>query len=252
MKKWGLFFGLLIVTAATASVLSADFPTFTYITEESPPDNFTDKGELKGLSVDLLKKMWEKMGIPPQKMELLPWSRGYEMVQTQPHTVLFSMARLPEREKLFKWVGPTRTTTFAVVAKKGARINITKKEELQKYRIGTVRNDYSEALVLKSGVPLSSLDRSDDNPAVARKFKAGRFDLFVYSESGLDSFLKEVGMSKKDCQVVYTLPGAEISYAFHKDTPDADVRKFQQALNAILNDKAYLQLLHKYKLNARQ
>jgi polar amino acid transport system substrate-binding protein len=241
--------GFCWLTGSVAG-LAADLPVYMYITEESPPDNFTENGQLKGLSVELLKKMWEKMGVPAQKIEVLPWSRGYEMIRTQPNTVLFAMTRIPEREKLFKWVGPTRTTKFIVVARKDAPIKITKKEDLQKYHIGTVRNDYSEAMILKAGVAEGALDRSDDNPTVARKFKAGRIDLVVYSELGLDSFLKNVGMSKKDCRVVYTLPGADISYAFHKDTPAAEIKRFQQALDAVLKDKSYMQLLNKYQLTS--
>ena len=65
-----------------------------------------ENGELKGYCVDILKAVWKNMGGSEQPILVLPWARGYAMVQKEPNHMLFAMARTPERENQFKWVGP--------------------------------------------------------------------------------------------------------------------------------------------------
>ena len=48
------------------------------------------------------------MGTPvsPAQVHLVPWNEGYQAALTGNNTVIFSTARLPERESSFKWAGP--------------------------------------------------------------------------------------------------------------------------------------------------
>ena len=92
-----------------------DASTLTYMTEEYPPYQYKEAGTLKGLSVDLLKLMWAKMGVPEQAIAVYPWARGYNLIQNHPNSVLFSMIRTPEREQMFKWVGPIFTARTVLI-----------------------------------------------------------------------------------------------------------------------------------------
>jgi polar amino acid transport system substrate-binding protein len=82
--------------------------TLTYYTEQLPPYSYQENGTLTGISVDLLESITEKMGakVPREEVYLVSWTEGYEKALTQHGTVLFSMARTPEREQSFKWAGP--------------------------------------------------------------------------------------------------------------------------------------------------
>ena len=57
------------------------------------------------------------------------------------NTVLFTTARSPEREQLFKWAGPIVSGRFVLLAKVDKNINITAPEDLKKYRIGAIKDD---------------------------------------------------------------------------------------------------------------
>ena len=80
----------------------------TYYTEQLPPYNYMENGTLEGISVDLLEAITEKMGkkVTREEINLVPWTEGYQTVLTRNNTVLFTTARLPEREQSFKWAGP--------------------------------------------------------------------------------------------------------------------------------------------------
>jgi polar amino acid transport system substrate-binding protein len=78
----------------------------TYMTEDYPPSNYIENGVLKGVAVDVLKAVWKKINSKEMHIQLYHWARGYQLALTKPNTMLFAMTRSPEREKLFKWVGP--------------------------------------------------------------------------------------------------------------------------------------------------
>jgi polar amino acid transport system substrate-binding protein len=69
-------------------------------------------------------------------IEFLPWTEGYQRAQKEKNTVLFSTARLPEREKLFKWVGPIRPVKGVLISKSNNNVTIQSDSDIKKYKIG--------------------------------------------------------------------------------------------------------------------
>jgi polar amino acid transport system substrate-binding protein len=156
------------------------------------------------------------------------------------------MTRLEEREKLFKWVGPIRTTRFALIARKQAKIKIKTLSEAGKLRVGTIINDGTELLLLQRGFPKESLDRGTDLKSAMQKLQMGRIDLLAYGDKNLKYFMNSNGYNPKDYEVVYMLAKSADYYAFHKDTPQKVISAFQDALNAIKKEGIYQELLTKY------
>ncbi len=109
----------------------------TYYTEEHPPYNYRVNGTLKGFAVDLLEAVSAKAGRPVTRDEVrvAPWSEGYQAALAGNGTVLFAMARLPEREQSFRWVGPIYTDRNVLFAKRDSGITIRSPDDLGGYRI---------------------------------------------------------------------------------------------------------------------
>jgi polar amino acid transport system substrate-binding protein len=225
---------------------AAQLPQLRYVTEESAPDNFTENGIFKGVSVELLHEIWKVLGVPDQPVEVLPWARAYREAQEVPGTVLFSIIRNVEREAMFKWVGPIRTSRFVLVANRKTKLWLTSPQELQNYKIGTVIDDINEKLLGDLGIPLTKLDRALSSTQNLEKFKKGRFDLLPFSETGISTALKSQGMNPNNYRVVFTLSEKQIYYAFHKDTPDSVILKFQQALETLRKSGVLSKILKKY------
>ena len=101
-----LFFLAMYSLGAADSV-----PQFTIYTEDYKPYNFEKDGKIQGIAVELLTQMLEKVGSSQAvaDIKLVPWARGYNAVQKNEKTILFSTARTEEREDLFKWVCPIKT-----------------------------------------------------------------------------------------------------------------------------------------------
>ncbi len=123
-----------------------------YMTEEYPPFNFLEDGELKGITIEILKLLWMEMGVEEQPVKLYPWARGFNYIQKYDNHVLFAMSRTEDREDLFKWVGPVFNVEIVLIGLSEKDYNISSLKDLDKYKIGTLNNDAAEQLLENKGV----------------------------------------------------------------------------------------------------
>ncbi|MEE4359754.1 MAG: transporter substrate-binding domain-containing protein [Desulfococcaceae bacterium] len=227
---WGIivFTGMLLLS----SVSGGAEQKIRIMTEDIPPFNFKKDGTVQGVSTDLLLLMLEKAGIPADRsaIKVLPWARSYRMLQEEPGTMLYSMAKTADREKLFKWVGPIQEVTTGLVALKSRKIVIGRLEDARKYRIGTIRDNASEQLLIKSGFDENSLDRIASPELNIKKLQAGRVDMLAFNVPTTHYLMLQIGLSPQDYEVVYPLKKVFFNFAFHKDTDDKLIEK----LNGIL------------------
>ena len=211
-----------------------------YLTEDYPPYNFEEAGEMRGISVDLLRLIWAEMGVPEQPIRLFPWARGYRMVQDRPGTVLFAMSRTEEREDLFRWVCPITVNRQVLVARADRDIRIESLEDAKAYQIGTILEDVADNLLTEAGFERLQQVRSFD--INLRKLDAGRIDLLAYGET---SFRQQVE-NPENYAVVYVLRELQACYAFHRDTPETLVAEFQRTLDGIVARGDHGALVERY------
>jgi len=96
------------------------------MSEQFPPFNFEENGQLKGTSVDLIALILERLNSKQNRndIEILPWGRSYQKLLKEMNTVLFVVTRTKTRENLFKWVGPISDAKDVFLARKDKRITI--------------------------------------------------------------------------------------------------------------------------------
>jgi len=236
----------IALLAATPPAPRAQEPsTLRYLTEEYYPYNFSANGTIQGLSADLLRLIWHKMGVPEQPITILPWARAYEETLLDPGTVLFSMARTPEREHLFRWVGPIDTVRFVLFALASNPLRLEDATGLDHLSVGTVRGDVADLSLRALRRPIR-IEPVADMKQNLRKLDAGRLDLVAYEERSMRSMLAEQGLDPERYKSVFLLKETDICYALHYTTSPALVIRFQQALDAIRASEDYAALLKKY------
>jgi polar amino acid transport system substrate-binding protein len=237
--------------AISPAALAESVDNLTIMTEIYPPYNFKEKGELKGISVDLMVLMLKKLNSKQTRKDILlwPWARGYRAVLNKKNTVLFSTTRTRERENHFMWVGPITSTTISIFARKEKKIKINSVQDIKKYRIGVVLDDIGEQLLVTAGIPLIKLDRMGGVNVILQSIKKldkDRIEVFSYEENAVKWQMKANGINLNEYEVVYTLKKGELYYAFHKDTPNSFLHKLQNALDEIKNEGEYQKILDKY------
>ena len=248
----------VIVSATVISGLAAgqtiSAKDLTYITEQYPPYNYQEDGKLQGISVDLLEEIWEKMGagLNRSAIKLLSWTEGYERVLKENNTVLFTTWRIPEREQLFKWVGPVASGSDVLLAKSDKNISITAPSDLKKYKIGGIENDIAVQRLLNSGAKKEDLILETNSTPIIEMIKNGTIDAWAYNDIAGIWLLQQSGANASDYRVACVLAQGNGYYAFNKETPDSIVQSFQQALDQIKNNKDssgisdYQKIIYKY------
>jgi len=216
-----------------------------YLTEEYYPFNYTENGELKGISIDLLRLTWEELGQPPHPIQSMPWARGYDRACNVSNTVLFSMARIPQRENLFRWAGPISTVRFVLIAKKSAHITLHHMDEAKGYRIGTLRGDITDAL-LQEHCGRNKIEALASMRQNILKLMEGRLDMVAYEEACWRQIVLRHGLSPDDFETVLVLRETPVFFAFHRDIPPNLFWDFQRALDRVKCTPRYREILDKY------
>src|SRR3990167_3135467 len=204
-----LFNGVLLLATLLAggpwASAQPQAPTLQALTESLPPLNYEHEGKITGFASELLDLMAAEAGIPLQK-QLLPWVRAYDRATKPGDTVLYSLVRTPERESLFRWVGPIgpRRILFYKWADR-SDIQLKSLDDARAYRIGTTLESAATKNLIKQGfVPMpmdgavSGLEQGVNDEQNMRKFIAKRFDLLVSLDWAAAYNAKNVGIDPAD------------------------------------------------------
>jgi polar amino acid transport system substrate-binding protein len=243
-----IFVSIITILMTMPSLTFAMEPNdIVYMTEQYPPYNFEESGKVKGIVADLVMEMMAKMGVD-KPIKLVPWARGYQKVQTDRGTCLFSMTFTKEREPLFKWVGPVATTRVTLVKlKKNQMIKINDLDDVNKYKVGVIRSDIGEQLLINSGkVNTAVIEPVDRTVLNIRKLAAGRIDLISYGDAPLKWEIKKNGFNIADFETVFKISEGRLFIAFHKETPDKIIETFQQTLDGLKADGTYDRIISNY------
>jgi len=124
---------------------AGSFESLRYTTEVYPPYNYIEQDRLTGLSVEMLRRVWDELGVVHQKTDVLPWARAYYDLEHQSNRVLFAVAQKKSRLKKFQWACPiVPSHSGALIALKSSKITIGDSSELKQYIIGTIREGSTE------------------------------------------------------------------------------------------------------------
>jgi polar amino acid transport system substrate-binding protein len=200
------------------------------ISEENPPYNFTDEtGNITGQSTEIVRQIVNKTG-SQVAIEILPWTQGYSIVQKEPNTVLYSTSRIPQREGLFKWVGPIGSADNWFYSKLGADFAIATLDDAKKVKSIAVYKDDSNQIFLQ-GQGFTNLDICQDATECIKKLVDGKVDLWLGPAEGLEFIAYGAGINPAEIEAVKFVRRADWYIAFNKETPDSTIQAWQQALD---------------------
>lgn len=240
---------LLIVVASPATGdEQSSFEALILYAGNNPPINYEENGKATGLSVDLLLRIFERLQVANTREDIVvvPWARGYSEVQYRKNTMLFAVARTPEREHLFKWAGPIGNIKLVVLARRGSRMVLDQPTPLKDYKYGVTQNSFSEQTLLAGGVPANRMVHLMSVPSALTMLVRGRFDAWVREKMVVSWALEEYGYSAANFVIVRSFDVYARYYAFHRDTDDALVRAVQRELDSLRRDGTIAELTAAY------
>jgi len=222
--------------------------TMTILCENDPPNQFTAAdGTLGGFTIEVVREIQKRVG-NTDPIQLVPWARGYDLIQRQPNVVLFQMTRTADRNPIFKWVGPVMEEVFALYSKAGSPIHVAGLDDAKKIgSIGVYLNDVRDLILTKDG--FKNLDRTDDPVINFKKLILGRVDLIAASPDSIADLAKSAGYSISDVRMVYPFAKSQIFIAMSLGTGDDVVAKWNDALDAMKKDGSFSRIFKKYYPN---
>ncbi len=217
----------------------------TIQTEIFPPYQFLGPdGRLTGFTVELVREIQARTG-NKDPIAVVPWVRGYNEALTKPNVVLFTMAQTPEREPLFKWVGPVSESSNVLYVKSDSGIVIRDLEEARKLRlIGVYKEDVRDQYLTQAG--FMNLDRSPDQAIMLKKLMGGRIDALASTPETIFELARAEGFRPEELRAAYTLTRWPNFIAFSRGTPNPLVQSWAQALEAMKADGFVKKLRLKY------
>ncbi|AZZ47170.1 amino acid ABC transporter substrate-binding protein [Pseudomonadaceae bacterium SI-3] len=240
--------GLLLLMAASARAELPDDYKMVLLTENFPPFNMAADGKnyaadrnISGINAEIVREMFKRAGIAYSLTLRFPWERIYNQALEHPDQGLFSTTHTPEREPLFKWVGPLASTGWVLLAPAGSPMRLSSLDQAQQYRIGAYKNDaVSQHLESKGFEPINSL-RDQENIS---KLLKGQIDLWATTDPVGPYLAKQEGVS--GLTTVLRFNDAQLFLALNKQTPDEVVTRLQKALNEMKSDGAIDAIMRRY------
>ena len=211
---------------------------FQIVTEDFPPMNYEDDGGFKGISTDIVKAVMKRAGLP-FNAALYPWARAYNMALKQKNVMIYSIAKTPERENHFRWIGPMYPFSESLFRlKKRGDIKVNSLEDAKAWRIGVVR-EYAVHQFLKGKgfKDDEELDPTSSQTLNLKKLFRGRVDLIVGAAGDLAYRMnKNPDLPPfEEIEEVFGLKEVftEVYMAFGLKTPDETVNRVRTAFEQL-------------------
>jgi len=237
-------------TAPAAVSSGGKSPAYSVVllTENFPPynmamdgKNFAQEDKIDGIAAEILRETFKRAGIGYSMTLRFPWDRIYKLALEKPGYGVFVTARLPEREKLFKWVGPIGPDDWIMLAREDSPIKLSGLEQTKKYKIGAYKGDaIAEQLTLDGLKPVVAL-RDQDN---AKKLVSGQIDLWATGDPAGRYLARQEGIT--GFKTVLRFNSAELFLALNKEVPDEVVAKLQKALDQMRAEGLVDEILGRY------
>lgn len=226
---------LVLLALGLVGPANARAGSFLVMGEPYPPYCVSSGLTVKGLAVSALTAIMDMCGTPisDREIKLMPRAYACESAARQPRRILLNARRTPRTEHLYKWVGPVVTARIVLIGRRGDKLPIPAREDLNGYRIATVRWSRSEKALLAGGVEEEGLLRSPSHVQALRRLDSGEADLFACTELGAQRQLSGLGLRAEDFAVRFVLDEEPLYFAFSRDTDDGLIQRLNRALHTI-------------------
>ncbi|MGY5449980.1 substrate-binding periplasmic protein [Agarivorans sp. MS3-6] len=210
----------------------------TFYSEEFFPYNYTENLQVTGFSVELLGLVFKQLGSPPPEVKIVPWKRGYTLLEKLDYTALFSTIKTEQRFPLFHWACPINRSSANLYVLSDSQLSVQNLADLSAYKIAVLKDQAIEAYLHKAGLQFSAVPTK----SVEQSFKLlalRRVDMIALVSEYLDDH-------PRSFKPIYQLFEKEYCFAFNSSLSTKELNRFQQALAQVRLSQDYSDLYTKY------
>ena len=222
---------IILFTAVPILARAAPQPRLYLTTEASAPSSMLVDGRVAGITTDKLRDALARAGVR-YEIALRPWQRAYMTALRRPDACVYATTRTPEREALFKWVGPLDSAQWVLMGRADRKLALTSLEQARGLRIGTYYGDARDSYLRSLGLATDAAPNDLLNP---QKLLQGRIDLWATSWRAGSTVLEQQGRDKRIVPVL-AFRRTEVYLACNLAVPDALVARLNAELEAMARD----------------
>lgn len=237
-------FRFVFVTFILVSCPPLKAQTWTLYTEHFPPYSYRDSHSIKGFSVEFVELIFSHAEIE-YELHLYLWARAFRSAQLRPNSVVFSTVRNPQREALFKWIGPIQQIEIYT----WHRVQFDRKN--QRPRTVIVRgNAIIDVLLSNENIELGSLIQVSNIQQAFGMLLRERADVTYAAEN----MWREVNKTLKPETLVKISRGERVMLvpaylAVHPQSDARDVERLLESYHSLKNSYSLTQLKSRYGIN---
>lgn len=213
----------------------------TINTEDSPPYNMLVEGNVVGIGADKVVLMMQRVK-QAYTLQVLPWRRAYEDALKNPNACVFSTTRTPEREALFKWVGPLAYNEWVLYGRADAHLSVNALEDARPYLIGAYNGDVREQYLRNQGFKVDTVIADSLNP---KRLMMGRIDLWVSGRYDGAVLIDQGGFHGRIVPLL-TFFRSELYLACNRQVSDALIDKLNVEIGVMSRDGSSTAIDAKY------
>lgn len=224
----------------------------TILTEYSPPSSMLEdgtergsgsgSGKVVGTGSDKVREVMARTGVA-FTIAIQPWRRAYTAALEQSDTCVYAATRLPEREQLFRWIGPIDNSEWVLLGRNDRRYALRTLDDARPFRIGTYNGDARDAYLRERGFNVDAAQNDLINP---EKLLLGRIDLWAASLRRHSTLLAQPGWAGRIVPVL-SFKKVDLYLACNKSMTDDMAARMNGALKAMQRDGTMKKIERRYE-----
>lgn len=217
---------ILLFTLSTASA------QFRVVMEPSPPLQYYANDHIQGTVVNRLKDAFSQSQIEAD-FQIYPWTRAFEIALTDKRALLSNVARTPEREDKFKWIGIIHRYEFGLVGINDL-IVAENLSDAQHYTVAVQRGDIAHQYLLDNGFSLNkNLFLTTDITESWVLLNLGKVDFIVEDQTIMPVMAKKYLSGNNLVNTFISIPDLAFDawLAANPGIDDSTISALQKALN---------------------
>lgn len=233
---------LMALALAASAPLCAGATPLHIMTEQSPPAAMVENKVVTGLETEKIQEMMSRTSTD-YTIDVLPWKRAYTTALSQSYACVYSTTRTPDRDRLFKWVGPIDEAEWVFLGRADHSFPLRTLEDARKLRIGTYNGDARDEFLRTRGFHVDPATNDMVNP---QKLLLNRIDLWAVA-----MWRESPGVTHQDWSdkivplLVFNRVGVYL--ACNPAVPDTLVDRLNTALADMRRDGTLAKLERKYE-----
>ena len=214
------------------------------VVTEDTSYSYLQDGKVVGTATEIVEATLQRAGLNDYSVSLYPWARAYDMALQEKNVLIYLIARTPERETRFKWVGEVERIDYPMYKlRERTDIQVRDLQEAKHYSIGVVRDDVRHQYLKEQG--FTKLVVSANNRDNFQRLLNQQVQLIPMPESDVAMQCQDAHF---DCALLEKTFTPELTtnlyMAYSLGTDDEIVARTREAFDNLKTDGTVQQLIH--------